>query len=92
MMPLLMNSLPEAIDGLEAAIGLDVCQEYLIHSLIVFRAVGQGYAVKIKGAEPQARGRHERSSQGKRRPESRAEGFQSDVRLGEYSLPTGLLG
>ncbi len=92
MMPLLMNSLLEAIDGLEAAIGLDDCQEYLIHSLIVFRAVGQGYAVKIKGAEPQAHGCHERSSQGRQRQETRAEGFQSDVRHGVYSLPTGLFG
>ena len=73
-MPLLMNSLLEATDGLEAAIGLDDCQEYLIHSPIVFRAVGQGYDVEIKFAEPQARRRHQRSSQGKQRQESRAEG------------------
>ncbi len=72
-MALLMHSLFEATDGLEAAIGLDDCQEYLIHSPIVFRAVGQGYTVEIKAAEPQARGRHERSSQGKQRQESRAE-------------------
>ena len=47
----LTNSLLEAIDGLEAAIGLDDCQENLIHSLIVFGAVDQGHAVKIKSAD-----------------------------------------
>ncbi len=52
MTPDLKKSIAEAIDGLEAAIGLDDRQKDPIHALIVVRAVSQGYAVKIEFADP----------------------------------------